>query len=88
VSSAHVLLASALSPSFASPVDRVNDTPPTVTVVDAFTVVVPVVEELITTVQDPVAATVEQLLGPTNAAVAPPALVIANAIDVPAGAFT
>ena len=88
VASAHNFEASALSPNFPSPVDRNNDTPPTTTVVEAFTDVVPVVEELITTVHEPVTPTVVQLLGPTNAAEAPPEFVNANEITVPAGALT
>jgi hypothetical protein len=88
VSSAHNFDASTLSPSFASPVERVNDTPPTLTVVDAFTVVVPTVDDLITTEHEPVAPTVVQLLAPTNAADAPPEFVNANEITVPTGALT
>jgi len=48
VASPHNFEASALSPNFASPVDRTNDTPATITVVDALTDVEPVVGELIT----------------------------------------
>src|SRR3954468_20039324 len=88
VSLAQVLFASAESPTFPSPVARVSGTPPTVTVVVAFTVVVPVVEELITTEHEPRPFATEQLLGPTNAAVAPPEFVSENEIDVPFGAFT
>src|SRR5262245_46609368 len=49
--------------------------------------VVPGVGELITTVHEPVAPTVEQLAGPTKAAVAPFAFVSVKLITVPAGAF-
>jgi len=58
-------------------------TPPTVTSVLALIVDVPIVEELITTVQEPVAPAVVQLLGPTKAA--GPAS--EKLIVVPAGAF-
>jgi len=57
-------------------------------VVVAFTVVVPVVEELITTEHEPRPFETEQLLGPTNAAVAPPEFVNEKEIEVPFGAFT
>jgi hypothetical protein len=72
-----------------SPVARVSETPPTLTVVVAWIVVVPVVGELITTVHEPGATPfVVQLLGPTNVADAPPAFDSENVITVPAGAFT
>ena len=87
VSSPHNFAASALSPNLPSPVERANDTPPTTTVVEAFTDVVPVVGELITTEHEPPVATVHEL-APTNAADAPPEFVNANEITVPAGAFT
>ncbi len=66
---------------------RVSDTPPTTTVVVAWMVVVPVVGELMTTVHEPVVPTVVQLVGPTKAAVAPPALVRLKPMVVPAGAL-
>src|SRR6476620_407937 len=70
-------------------VSRVSDTPNTVTVVDACTVVVPAVGELITTVQLPVARTVVQVLpaAGTNVAVAPPVFCSVVVTSVPAGAF-
>jgi len=85
--SAHNFAASALSPNFASPVARVNDTPPTTTVVDAFTDDVPVVDELITTEHEPPLATVH-VAGPTKLADAPPEFANANETTVPAGALT
>src|SRR5205814_1730210 len=51
-------------------------------------VVVPVVVDEITAVQDPVPPAVVHVVGPTNAAVAPPAFVSENVITVPSGAFT
>jgi hypothetical protein len=54
VLSAHNFVASALSPVFASPVARLNATPPTVTVVEARATDVPGVEETIVTEHDPV----------------------------------
>src|SRR5690242_16199919 len=67
---------------------RVNDTPPTDSVVLALTVVVPAVGELITTVHEPVPPAVVQVDGPTNVADAPPALLSEKEITVPSGAFT
>src|SRR5215218_262318 len=87
VASAHVLLASALSPAFASPVVRVSATPLTVTVVDALIVVVPTVVELIVAEQEPVPPAVVQLFAPTKAADAPPAFVRPNVMTVPFGAL-
>src|SRR5215471_19935667 len=83
----HSFVASELSPRRASPVDRVSGTPLTVTVVEAWIVVVPAVGELIVTVHEPVVPTVVQLDGPTKVAVAPPAFVSENVINVPAGAL-
>ena len=60
----------------------------TTTSVAALTVVVPAVGDEITTLHDPVPPVVEQLLGPTNTAVAPPLFVSVNVIVVPSGAFT
>jgi hypothetical protein len=54
----------------------------------ALIVVVPVLDELITTVHEPVPPDVKQLLAPTNAAVAPPEFVSEKLIVVPFGAFT
>src|SRR5690348_15977846 len=68
-------------------VSRCSTVPLTVTSVAAWTTVVPGVGELITTVHDPVAPTVEHVDGPTNAAVAPFELVNVKLITVPAGAF-
>src|SRR5262249_53399287 len=87
VAFAQRLVASALSPAFASPVVRVSTTPPTVTVVVALTVVVPDSDELMTTVHEPVAPDVVQVFGPTKAAAAPPEFVRLKVISVPAGAF-
>ena len=67
---------------------RVRETPATETVVLALIVVVPVVGELICTVHEPVPPEVVHELGPTNAAVAPPAFDSENEIVVPSGAFT
>jgi hypothetical protein len=53
----------------------------------ALTDVDPTVDELITTAHEPVPPAVEQLLAPTNAAVAPPEFVNANLIVVPFAAF-
>src|SRR5262249_8992725 len=87
----HVFVASGLSPACVSPVARVSETPPTLTVVVAWIVVVPAVGELITTVQEPDPDAPEpgvvQLLGPTQTAVAPPELVSEAVIEVPSGAF-
>src|SRR5580765_970233 len=68
LSSAHSFAASALSPAFESPLCRCIVTPPTVTSVAALIVVVPVVEEPITTVHEPEPPAVVQLLGPTKLA--------------------
>src|SRR5262249_21764446 len=68
VSSAHSFVASALSPTFASPVERASATPSTVTVVAARATVVPGVADTITTEQEPVPPVVWQELGPTNVA--------------------
>src|SRR5262245_44218348 len=87
VSSAQVFVASPLSPTLPSPVERVSAVPPTVTVVVARTVVVPVVDDVITTEHEPKPPEVVQLLGPTNAAVAPPEFVSVKLIVVPLGAF-
>src|SRR6516162_7749482 len=85
----HVFVASGLSPACVSPVARVSETLPTLSVVEAWIVVLPGVGELITTVHEPGATPfVVQLLGPTNVAVAPPAFDSENVITVPAGAFT
>src|SRR5690348_10497028 len=67
---------------------RVSETPPTLTVVLALTVVVPAVGELITTVHAPVPPMVVQVDGPTKVAVAPPAFDSEKEITVPSGAFT
>ena len=53
-------IASALSPALPSPLERVSWTPPTVTVVVARMVLVPVFGEVIATVHDPVVAIVVQ----------------------------
>src|SRR5437868_919920 len=84
----HVLLALPLSPKFASPVSRCSVTAPTWTSVPAFTVVVPVVDDVIVAVHDPVPPDVVQLPGPTKLAVAPPEFVSEKLIVVPFGAFT
>jgi hypothetical protein len=67
VASAHDFAASGLSPAFASPVVRVNETPLTDTVVVARTVVVPVAADVIVSVQLPVVPTVVHWFEPTNA---------------------
>jgi hypothetical protein len=87
VASAQVFEASAPSPVFPSPVERLSAVPPTVTVVLARTFVVPAVDDLITTVHEPEPPEVAQPLGPTNAAVAPPEFVSVKLITVPSGAF-
>jgi hypothetical protein len=74
--------ASALSPAFPSPLSRCRVMPPTVTLVLALIVVVPVVVDLITTVHEPVPPLVVQLFGPTNA---PGPETIAKMIVVPFG---
>src|SRR4051812_33475363 len=81
---AHSLVASGLSPAFASPVVRVSETPPTETVVVARSVVVPVVAEVIVTVQLPVARRVLHEGEPTNE---PGPVKIETVQVVPAGAF-
>ena len=87
----HAFCASGLSPASPSPVARVNETPATDTVVVALMSVVPVVGELITTVQEPDPAApapgVVQVDGPTNVAEAPFEFVSENMITVPSGAF-
>src|SRR4051794_11705137 len=81
------LVASALSPAFASPVARVSETPRTDTFVDAWIDVDPAVGELVVTVQEPVPPAVVQLDDPTNVAEAPPEFVSEKLITVPSGAF-
>jgi len=88
VAAVHVFVASGPSPACASPVARVSETPPTATVVVAWIDVEPAVGELITTMHDPLALAVVQLLGPTNDADAPPEFVTEKLTTVPAGAFT
>src|SRR3982751_3300551 len=87
VASAHVLLASALSPACASPVVRVSATPLMVAVVVTLIVVVPTDVELIVAEQEPVPPAVVHEAGPTNAAEAPPALVSVNVMTVPFAAL-
>src|SRR3954469_11781404 len=87
VASAHNFDASPLSPAFASPVSRCKVNPPTTTSVLALIVVVPVVVELITTLQEPVPPAVVHEFAPTKAAVAPPEFVSENLIVVLFGAF-
>src|SRR5215470_16956153 len=82
----HVFCASTLSPTFPSPVARVNETPITETVVEARTTVVPAVPEVICTVHEPVVPEVVQLLTPPTKLPGPDR--IENVIVVPAGAFT
>jgi hypothetical protein len=67
-----------------SPVERVSVTPPTLSVVVAWIVVVPAVGELIVTVQSPVVPTVVHWFEPTNA---PGPAWIEPVQLVPAGAF-
>src|SRR5262249_33273059 len=81
----HVLFAFGLSPGKPSPVSPWITRPPTETSVAAFTTVVPVVLELITTVQEPVPPDVVQVFGPTKL---PGPLTFVKVITVPAGAFT
>src|SRR5262249_50133415 len=81
----HVLFAFALSPVRPSPVDRVSEPPPTLTVELALTTVVPVVPDEITTVQEPVPPVVVQVFAPTKL---PGPLTFVNVIRVPSGAFT
>jgi len=81
-----VLFAFALSPACASPVARVSETPPTVTVVAALTAVVPVVVEVICTVHEPLPFVVVQVFTPLTKLPGP--LTLVNVIVVPVGAFT
>src|SRR6185436_16571702 len=85
---AQPLVASVESPGCLSFVSRWRTRPPTMTSVLALIVVVPAVGELITTVHEPVPPDVVHELGPTNVAVAPPALLSENVIVVPSGALT
>src|SRR6476661_4130687 len=79
------LFASELSPAWPSFVSRCSATPLTVTSVAARTTVVPATADVITTVHEPVAASVVQVFTPpTND---PGPLTIENVISVPAGAF-
>src|SRR3954451_9967354 len=82
---AQFLLALALSPTWLSPVVRVRLRPPTLTVVVPRTTVVPVVAEVIVTVQEPVVPTVVHVGEPTNEP--GPDWMLAVTL-VPAGAFT
>src|SRR4051812_34515960 len=68
VSSAQSFVASPLSPALPSALARCSGTPLTPTVVLALIVDVPVVVDLITTVQEPVPPAVVQPLGPTKLA--------------------
>jgi hypothetical protein len=72
-----------LSPGFPSPVERLRATAATVTLVDALTVVTPVLELLSVTEQEPVVPIVLQL----DALSVPGPLTMVNEIVVPAGAF-
>ena len=80
-----VLSALTLSPTLVSPVARFNVTPPTTTIVDAFTTVVPATAEVICTVQSPVVPTVVHVFTPPTKLPGPPT--IEKLIVVPAGAF-
>src|SRR5712692_8776566 len=81
--STQVLVAGPLLP--AEPlVVRLSGTPPTVTVVEAFTTVTPATAEVSVVVQEPVAKSVRQLADPSE----PGPLKIEKVIVVPAGAFT
>src|SRR3954470_3451190 len=82
---AQFLFASALSPTWLSPVVRVRLRPPTLTVVVPRTTVVPAVDEVIVTVQEPVVPTVVHVGEPTNEP--GPDWMLAVML-VPAGAFT
>src|SRR3954447_11673378 len=74
------------SPAFASAVARCSESEDTVTSVAAFTTVTPAVDEVICTVQEPVASTVVHVFVPPTKLPGP--LTIEKLINVPAGAFT
>ena len=78
------MTASAPSPAFESPVERVTETPPTVSVVVAWTVETPAVGETRLTVQAP--AAVVHL--PSAGVNVPGPLGTENVTVVPSGAFT
>src|SRR6266545_3966931 len=82
---AHSFVASMLSPALPSFDSRCSATPPTLTSVAAQTFVVPVVAELIVTVQEPVPPDVLQVAGPMKP---PGPETIEKLIVVPFGAFT
>src|SRR3954453_9542378 len=82
---AQFLFASALSPTWLSPVVRVRLRPPTLTVVVPRTTVIPVAFEVIVTVQEPVVPTVVHVGEPTNE---PGPDWMPAVMLVPAGAFT
>src|SRR6266540_264887 len=83
LASTHVLTAFALSPTCASPVARLSTNPPTVTAVEALSVVTPAVAEVSDTEHSPVVPTVLQLAGVRM----PGPLTMLKLIVVPAGAF-
>src|SRR5439155_1045861 len=85
--STHVLVALALSPTFASPVSRWIARPLTTTSVAALTVVTPPTEEVRVTVHWPVVPIVAHVVGVGGARVPGP-LSLVNVITVPAGALT
>src|SRR5262249_19824369 len=78
--------ASTLSPARPSPLDRVSETPFTVTVVESRTTVTPGVADVICTVHEPVAPIVVQVFTPPTNEPGPDRIV--TVISVPAGAFT
>src|SRR5262245_13663132 len=80
-----ILLASALSPGRPSLVVRVSVEPFTVTVVVARMTVVPATDDVIWTVQEPVAAIVVQVLTPPTKLPGPET--IEKVMRVPAGAL-
>jgi hypothetical protein len=79
-----IFWAFALSPGNPSPVVRVSDTPPTLTVVVALITVVPTDADVNVTVQLPVASTVRH----GDPAIVPGPLTFVTVMLVPAGAFT
>src|SRR5262249_39307024 len=84
--STQVFCASAPSPARPSPLDRVNETPPTETVVESRTTVVPAEDEVICTVHEPVPPLVVQLLTPPTTLPGPDRIV--KLIVVPSVPFT
>src|SRR5262249_20383280 len=77
--------ASTLSPARPSPLERVNDTPLTTTVVESRTTVTPGVDGVICPVHEPVPPVVVQVLMPPTQLPGPDRIV--NVMTVPSGAF-